>query len=726
MPMSEEIHLLDYLRVVYRRRWVALTVFLVIVVTTAVYTLTATPVFEAKTQLMIDAEHQNVISFQEVIEHERATQDYYRTQYAILQSRSLARKVIDSLGVWEHAEFNPPPPTFSVKAMLRSAWRALTSKLRSSTPPPNLIPGADETAAESRVISAFLRRLKINPVTNSRLVDIKFDAADPLLAMRAANAVAKTYIERNLEFRFTATKEASDWLETQLAEQRKLVENAETALQKYREQNDAISLEDSQNIVVQKLADLNAAVTRAKTDRIQREATYNQLRDTQADPARIDAFPAILSNNFIQQQKSELSRLQTELAQVSERFADRHPQVIALQNSIRQAQSKLQNEIAKVVQSVRAEYMAALSQEQSLTEALNQQKDAALSMNRKAINYSVLERDVESTKQIYNSLMQRAKETNVSGELRTSNIRVVDPAEMPRSPVYPRTQFNLMLAIAIGGLMAVGICFFFEYLDNRIRRPEEIKTHLGVPFLGMVPVVPGPAGQSSPLLSSSVPANFAEAFRAVRTNVLFSSAEPGVRSMVVTSCGPGEGKTVVAANLAIGLAQAGQRVLLVDADMRRPRVHDVFGLSQEPGLSNLMVGNAKASEVVTKSASVPGLWVLCAGRIPPNPAELLGSQRFKDFVASLNSHFDAVIIDSPPVMAVTDASVVAHSASGVIFVVGSEMVSRHMAKRAMEQLENVNAHCIGAVLNKVDLHRNPYYYSNYYRRDYAAYYQKSA
>jgi capsular exopolysaccharide synthesis family protein len=284
----------------------------------------------------------------------------------------------------------------------------------------------------------------------------------------------------------------------------------------------------------------------------------------------------------------------------------------------------------------------------------------------------------------------------------------------------------MLLALLSGSVLAFGLAFFFEYLDSRIKTPDELKAHLGLPSLGMVPALDAKTWKDKePLLHAGVPPGFAEAFRTVRTNVLFSSAQEGSRVLVVTSTGPGEGKTTVATNLAISFAQAGQRVLLIDADMRRPRVHSVFGCKQEPGLSNLMVGNARASETVHKTP-VPGLWVLGAGRIPPNPAELIGSQRFRDFLASLKEHFDLVLVDSPPVMAVTDAAIVAHAANGVVFVVGAEMTCRNAARAAVEHLEQGRAHFVGAVLNRVELERNAYYYSHYYRREYGVYYQQAA
>jgi capsular exopolysaccharide synthesis family protein len=265
---------------------------------------------------------------------------------------------------------------------------------------------------------------------------------------------------------------------------------------------------------------------------------------------------------------------------------------------------------------------------------------------------------------------------------------------------------------------------FLEYLDNRIKSPEEIAKYLKTPCLGLVPVISNRALASKPLINNGVPANFSEAFRGLRTNVVFSSTEDDSRSLVVTSTGPGEGKTIVATNLAMALAQAGQRVILIDADMRRPRAHEVLDQKQEPGLSNLIVGNAKASKAV-RPTSVPGLWILPSGRIPPNPAELLGSGRFKDFLIKLRDHFDWVIIDSPPVMAVTDAAVVSHLTNGVVFVVGSQMANRGAAQTAVSQLEAADGKLIGAVLNRVNLDRDGYYYSNYYRREYDTYHAAS-
>jgi succinoglycan biosynthesis transport protein ExoP len=724
---GHDIHLLDYVKMLSKRRWTAATAFLLVFVSVTVYTFTQTPIYEAKTRLLIESDEQHVVSFKQVVDEDQTKADYYQTQYNILQSRALARKTLDDLKLWDSPYFSTPAQgTKSTVARWKEGFVGFTTSWMKSSEEKEKEPAAaDETAAQSHAIDKFLENLVVAPIRNSRLVDLKYRLPNSVIATNVTNALAKNYIEQNLEYKFLASQEATDWLKDRLAEQRKQVEAAEAKLQTYREQNDAIALDSRQDIVVQKLADLNAAVTRAKTERIEKEMQFRQIQSIQTDKAALDSFPAILSNTYIQQLKSELGAQQRQLSELSEKLGDKHPDLVKARSSLQLTEAKLQGEIAKVVQSVRNQFLAAQAQENSMSAALGQQKGEALSMNRKGIEYGVLQRDAESSRQIYDSLLQRAKETGVSGELKTSNIRVVDRAERPRSPVTPRKSLNLSLAALSGMILAFGLAFFFEYIDSRIKSPDEIKMYLRLPSLGMVPALdPKSWKGTEPIITNGVPPNFAEAFRAVRTNVLFSSAEEGARTLVITSTGPGEGKTTVAANLAVGFAQAGQRVLLIDADMRRPRVHQVFGLNQEPGLSNLMVGNAKASDSVRKT-SVPGLWVLASGRIPPNPAELIGSQRFRDFLTSLKEHFDCIIVDTPPIMAVTDAAIAANAANGVVFVIGAEMTTRHAAQTAIEQLEKGRAHFVGAVLNRVELERNAYYYSQYYRREYGQYYQQA-
>jgi len=727
---GDEIHLLDYLRVLHKRRWTALTAFLVVMGSVTIYTFTATPIYSASVQILIENENPNVVKFEEVYDQNTGSSDYYQTQYRILQSRLLARRTLDVEKLWEHPLFADVERSANI-GLNPISWVTAGTRffrgLLADEPPPGPENATDqaENATQSRVIDAFLEGLTVTPIRSSRLVDIIYRSPDAALSSRVANAMAKQHIEQNLEFKFLATKEATDFLNARTAEQRKALEQSEQALQKYREQTGAVALEDRQNIVVQRLSDLNAAVTRARTDRIEKESIYNQIRTIQSDRTAVDTFPAILNNAFIQQLKSQMNELQRQKAQLAEKLGARHPDMVKVESAIETTGTRISAEVQKVVQALRNDYLAAQANERSLQASLDQQRAEAQELNRASIQYGVLQRDATSNQTMFAGLLERSRETGISGELKTSNIRIVDAAEMPRVPESPRKLANLLMALFGGAFLGIGLAFFFEYLDSRIKQPDEIKTQLGLPFLGMIPAFVAKDTTGPPLIGNGMPHEFSEAFRGIRTNLLFSSAEAGSKSIVVTSTGPGEGKSVVSSNIAMSLALAGQRVLLIDADMRRPKIHELFGVSIEPGLSNVMVGDAKASETVKRTLT-PNLWLLSSGKHPPNPAELLGSRRFKDFMVSLGDHFDWIIIDTPPVMAVTDASVIAHSATGVVFVVGAEMTGKGAAKTALEQLDSARARFVGGVLNRVDVRRNPYYYSRHYRQEYKNYFTKTA
>lgn len=713
-------HVTDYLRVLYKRRWIAGTVFAITFVVMIADAFTAIPEYEARARLLIDAENPNVIEFKEVVGENSSRVDYYQTQYNLLRSRSVARRTVESVGFRSEASPGTPARVYAIVRKAAARGLTLVGTPASAETSPEPAPSESPSTIESGV-DALLNRLTVTPVANSRLVDVTFRGTTPQLAAHIVNAHAQSYIEQNLDFRFHASQEANDWLGKQLTEQRKRVEESEIALQQYREHNGAISSEDRQNIVVQKLIDLNAAVTRAKTERIEKEAVYQQAAGAQQDAAALDAFPSMLSNAYMQQLKADLAALYRQQLELGQRLGDKHPEMIKVRTAIQQAEVKFQAETAKVVQSFRNAFLAAKAQEVSLIAALEAQKREALALNRKGIEYGVLERDVESNRQIYESLLQRAKETGVSTSLRTSNIRVVDPAETPRHPASPNKRRSVFNGLGAGLALAICIAFFFEYADNRIKQPDEIRLHLAIPFLGILPAVSVKTRRAPVMGSEGVPPEFGEAVRMVRTNVLYASPHDGPRTLLVTSTRPGEGKTLVATNLAVAFARGGRRVLLIDADMRRPDVHPRFNLPREPGLSDVVVGAVQVS-TAQRHSGTRGLWVLPAGRIAPNPAELLCSDRFDALVAHAKEHFDIIVIDSPPVLAVADAPILASKCSAVVFVVGAEMTRRDAARTALEQLVPAKARIVGAVLNRVDLKRQAYYYSQYYRREYSRYY----
>ena len=716
-PRREQPHLLDYLRVLFRRKFVTSFVFLNVVLGAVAYLHMTVPVYEAHARLIIERRSADGALVGEPVDQGETQQDY-QTHYQLLKSRNLARKTIDTLALWDHPDLNPSrrpsgiPVVEQGRARLNDLVRLVTQSQEETEPPP------DELRAQDRIIGSFIAHLSVTPVQNSRLVDLAFQSADPELAATVVNGLASTYIADDTDSKASVTRQTSDWLTGQIEEQRQLVEAAEAALQRYRERTGALSVEGGESIVVQKLADLNAAVTKAKTDRLEREAVYRQVASVADQPAALPAIPAVLANAFVQQQRSELVNLLRTEAELGDRLGDRHPEMIKVRLAIDTVETKLRAAIQDVVQSLRRDYESALAQEESLMLALNQQKEEAQSMNRKAIDYAVLQRDVETSKAVYDSLLQQGRQASATEDRTISNVRIVDRAGEPDTPISPKRKQILLMAILGGLFLSVSAAFFVEYLDHRVKTPEEVEIHLRLTSLGSIPRLSRRSRRafaSNRMLTHAAASSFAEAFRGLRANVLFSSPEGSPCSIVVTSASAREGKTIVASNLAIGLAQAGHQVILLDADLRQPRLHDLFGLKLEPGLSNVLSGTAEPADVV-QATQIPNLRAVTAGAYPPNPAELVGSHRFAELLAFFERQNDIVVIDTPPVMAVADAAILAHRTSGVLFVVAADTTNRHAAQSALEQLERANGRFLGAVLNRAELDRDRYRYASSYSR----------
>ena len=698
---AEQVDLRWYLSAIYRRRWMAAAVAILTLASAAFYAFTATEVYEARAKLLIDTENPNVVSFKEVIEQNMSKLDYYQTQLGILRSRTLARKTLDSLGLWSHPEFQRRPPN-AIDRLGASAAAVLARlsghRVESASP----APAAGETTDQSHVVDAFLSRLTISYRADNRLFDLGFQSTDPQVAATVANAVARVYIEQTLALKFRASKDASDWLNARLAEQRTQVEASEMALQRYREENGDVSLSEQQNTTVQKLSDFSSAATHARTEHIELEALYKQLRLLQEDPAAADTLPMSVSTAAFQQLKAELGSLEREENRLAEMLGELHPDLVRVRSSMQRVREQLRGEVARIAESVRTQLLAVDAKEQKLGSALNQQEHVALALNRRSIQFGALQREATTTRQIFEALLERAKQTEISSALKTTNIQIVDPAEVPREHAWPQRRLILLAALIIGVPLGAALVLALEYFDDRIKSPDDIRASLGVKFLGFAPTLPGKQVLTHlPQTVDTLPRAFAEAVRMIRANLFLASSHTATKTVLVTSTRAGEGKTSVATTLAVALAHARRRVLLIDADMRRQQVHKIFDASLTPGLSAVLQGTVPITDAL-KSTAVPGLWILTAGESPEQPADLLELPVFAQALAAVHDRFDWVVIDSPPVASTSDAISLARVATAVIFVVGAKMTGRAEAQLALEQLEAAETRIAGAVLARAN------------------------
>ncbi len=680
----------DHMRTAVRHRWWALLGFVVLGAPLAAVTLTTTPVYLAQTRVLVsDRAAATAVALSER-PNDRGTGNGLNaeTLTEVVRSRALARVTITQLALWQTPEFAP----FAVGAT------------------------TDEDRAR-QLIDPFLGRLSVGIVLDTQMLVIGFESTDPALAARVANELAKTFIGRDRESLFASATTAADWLTERLAEQRKQVAASETALQEYRARQDALSLSERQNIVGQKLADLNASVTKAKTDRIGRETQYRMVQSIKNDPVALESHPLIAANGLVQTLKTQVAQLTRQDAELANRLGPKHPDRVQVATALESTQERLRTELAKLVGGIESAYQSAVTEESSLTQALNQQKSEAFDLDRKGVEYAALEREAVSARQIYDALLQQTKQATMTSELQQSTMRVVDPAEPPSVPVRPKRNQGLAAAAVLGLLGAAGGATGREYLRRRVASPRDVEQRLGLPVLALVPrAVTAEAGDNVALSPLS-----AEAFRRLRANVMLAcdDQEPG-NVIVVTSAAPGEGKSFVASHLALALAAVDQRVALIDADLRRPRLHTMFDRQRAPGLADVLLGRRSTAEVL-RPVDSQGLALVPSGIPTKKAAELLSLQTFRTFLQELRGDFDWIVIDSPPVMAVADATVLAHDASGVLFVTSADDTSLEAADTALAELHAAGANMVGAVLNRAPLTKEAFYYSRYYRPEYDAY-----
>jgi len=724
---EKQIDLREYLRILIKRRWIIATIFTVLVLTVAVNTFTATPIYQATARIIIEKENPNLMSIQEVMGVDSTGTDYYQTQYKIIESRIVAREVIRKLDLENSPEFFPEPKDNVLANLKRSVGEALTgakdwvvSLLKTGEDADTAGASAEEDLSlDSELVTEFIERVKVSPIENSRLVDVSIEAKDPVMSSRMANALVSAYIGQNLETKLSAAKGAVQWLGERINDERKKVEIAEKALLEYKERHQIITdfSSDAENITAQKLAELNAQVLDAESQRVGVETRYQQAISLEKTPEMLDSIPEVLSNDLIQEIKKMEVVLFNRMSELSKKYGRNHPQMRAIDSELADLTKRKVVEARRVVNSLKNEYKLALAREESLKRALARQKTESLKLNKKAVQFGVLQREAESSRQMYELLIKRFKETSLTEEMKTGNIRIIDKAEVPQSPVKPRKKRNILLAVIVGLTLGFGTALFLEYLDNTIKLPEDVKEHLEIPYLGPVPAITSndiPAHVARDLVTVHSPKSAAaESYRSIRTGILFSSADAAPRTIVFTSASPDEGKTMTAANIGVAMANAGSRVLLLDCDMRRPKIHKLFDLDRNIGVSSILVGTGSAKDAIVPS-SVENLDILPVGPIPPNPSEIIGSKKMGLLLSDLKKQYDRVLIDSPPISAVTDAVILAQMADSLLLVVRAGETPRQVIQHALAQVRSVNANILGAVLNAVSVGRDSYYYYQYY------------
>ena len=710
---QEENAIVQYWRVLRKRKWWIVSTLVVVFTLSAIKTLRTTPLYQATSNIAIFPENANVLGFKEGGD---SAPDYQydltlETQAAILRSNALAMKAIETM----HLDHDPRFAGGSQASMSNANGIPISSM----EPDPARITG---------LLGAFRGGLNVHVIPDSRLVQISYTHPDPQLATEIANGLVKTFIEENFKTKYESVTQTSEWLSRELADLRLRVETSEEKLVRYQKDHSILGVDEKQNIVTSKLDELNRELTAAQSDRIQKESTYKFA--TSGDAALFAKVSPEGSAGLLGRLRDKEADLSTTYAQATTQFGPGYPKVAELSNQLKQVRAEIAEEEKKLQDRLQSQYLGALQREKMLESAFDQQKREANKLNESAIEYTVLKRDAESNRQLYDNLLQRLKEAGISAGLRSSNVRVVDIARTPTAPISPDIPRSLTFGFLLGLGCGMGLAFVMESLDRTVRDMEEVHAVSALPALGTIPlqlsgnghirkrlkglsITEGePEGPS--LITYARPrSQAAEAYRSLRTSILLSSFGAPPKVILITSALPQEGKTTISANSALVLAQRGSRVLLIDADLRRPGVGKLFGLRPDGGLSTLISGGDRVEDVVLPFPEVPNLWILPAGPVPPQPAELLSSSVMKDYFARWRNEYDHIIIDSPPCLSVTDAVVLSPEVDWVILVARSGQTTKLALQRARNLLLQVNAKVMGVVLNALNLRSvdGRYYYS---------------
>lgn len=732
--LEQTIDVRDIWRIISKRKWIIISIFLIVVSFMTLKTYKQRPVYQAMTRILIDKQYPNVVSFQEVMRLSADRGDYYETQFKILKSKSIIRKVINKLDLHNSPEFLPDPDVKRSFSLMKLLYDIKNWVFNMIMPPKDetefeKYPTKEEIEVlrENRLIRRVIGSVKIKPIKKSRLADIRVTGHHPEIIAKIADTVAREYITYNLEVRLDASGEAVTWLNERLKVLKQKVESSHMALQRYKEKVKIISFEEKQNIVDQKLAQLNSALTSAKTGRIKIETVYRYFQKNSTNSKLVESIPAVIENTLIQKLKINLATRQEKYSEFSKTYGSKHPKIIQVLTQIESLQSRINSEIKNIHNGIRAEYQVALAEEKSLSKALEDQKKEVAYQHRMSIKIETLKRETETNEQMYTLLLKRLKETGLSSGLRSNNVRIIDLADVPQTPIGPKKKRNFMLAILLGLFLGVMTAFFVEYIDNTIKEPDEIPMLFQIPFLGLLGHYSDNSKKSFTKTSSSISpklvsihdpsSNISESLRTIRTNLIFSSNYKAHKTIMVTSAVPAEGKSTLSSNLAVVMASLGEKVLLIDSDLRKPVIHKLFNLKKTPGLSNYLIGKKSAKEVIHKT-DVEGLHIIPSGPTPPNPSELVSHPQFKVLCDTATETFDYIILDSPPVASVSDPMIISSIADAVVIVVRCGVTTKNSVSKAVKQLRNINANIIGAILNDVDFRKDSYYYQYYYKHYY--------
>jgi polysaccharide biosynthesis transport protein len=707
---KDEIDLATYFRVISIHKWSIIGFATFITLLTVLYASSLEPIYEATATILIESQEDNLISIEDVYGPTGRYREYFETQNQILKSRHLAEKVIDALNIPKHPDYDPDikKPPGLVQTFF--SWFRKDSTDEAKVAPPDYI-------VRNGIVGRFIGNLKVAPVRDSKLIKVTFASRDPELSAAVPNKLADVYIYSNLQGRLDITKKASGTLTERLTDLKKNLQKSEKALQDFREKEKLIELGGVDSLDEKELDQITVGLVQARRNRTEAETIYRQVSALEGQPIEaFESIPAVLKDGSVQSARNSMSKAELKVSELSKRYGPKFPLMIAAKSELETTKNNLTTHILNVIKSIKKEYEVARAEESHLISEMNRTKRNVGELNRMGGQLQALERDVEGNRDIYETFLNRFKETSAVSDIQPVHARVVDPAMRPSGPSRPNKRRIILMALVLSLIIAIMIAFLIEALDNTMEDGQDVEEKLSLPVLGILAELKIWLNKDVKLLRYFTDNNhtaFAENIRTIRSSVLLSGLDDKQKVILITSSVPGEGKSMLAVNLALALGHMGS-VLLIDCDLRRPSIKKVFGLdSNNIGLSHFMLGTHTLEQAI-HSFKNERIHVMPAGNIPPNPLEMLSSQRFAKGLEAMKNNYDHIVIDSPPAVSVSDAIVLSRLVNQVIYMIKADETPYQLAQEGIKRLQKVEAPIIGAVLNQVSPPRKSSRYGYYY------------
>jgi len=729
MLREKEINLRDYLNILRKRKLIIFSIFIIVFTVVLIKTLTATPIYEASTRLLI--EKTDASPLMPNYGYTSYDPEFLQTQAQIITSLPVAKKVVRQLNLdqtYDRYVAGRDESGFSVTAVV--GWikglYAVVAKITNNVfakPVKTLQEIEEQEISRADLIAEMIRSsVTVEPLEETKIVNVSFMSANPELALIIANATAKAYIDQLLEMKLQASNYNRKWMGIKGEEEAGKLKKAKKALNEYMKANDIVTIEDRATIIPQKLAQLSTGLAQAETRQKELETLYAKIRRSQNNYEELETIPVIADDSVLKLIRDQILKVEQNIMEQSNKYGPKHPVMDRVNSELAILKTKRNQEIRHIIRTVKNRYELANSNTRDLREMLDNTKKQAVNLNEKFIQYEILRREIENHQNLFNALTSKADEQSITEKAQNINVWVVEKAQLPDFPSKPNRKRNILLGIIMGLFGGVGLALFLEYLDNTIKTPDDVEDKYNLPVLTTVSKIKDKTKTLYKLVLDEPSSAFAESFKSLRASIMLSSSDSPPKTILITSMAPKDGKTTIASNLAMAIAGSGSKVLIIDCDLRRPMLHQVFGLENKTGLSTFISGTSGIT--IIRDGLPENLSIIPSGPIPPNPSELMISKRLKDLIRSLKNKYDFIIFDTPPIISVSDTLIISKIVDASLIVTRFGKTTYEMMSYGMKQLAGIEAKVIGTVINAVDEKKSGYYYYHY-NKEYYQYYSSN-